>query len=662
MTGIVCYLERSGPGGAVSRIRLVGPELDRTWTSPDSGSGGGSAGASAGIGGADALVSPVHSLRAAAAWVAEELGRIRELAAICIDPAGGVCGWLSTPSASPEIVVAALQQAQTSNLVPGVAEAPAGSGFGLLGDGPLGPGSDRSIEALAPIDAAPTSTLRSRFQKNAPKPGAGGKRRLAVLSIPDVAARVFIDELDKLKVEVQSVMSLWHAAAASWDPGRPAKAPRGSTGGGSQNGHAAPDDVIDSVSAPTTAVLLIEPSGRVLWTWSIAGDLIAAGSMRARVHPRGLMPSTTGEDGKPLPAGPLPGDSQVGTLTGETGVSARRLGESTVIEPAPTPMIQYGDPEIGRLVMDWLSWSAQLGVSPERMICLGPETTAGRDAPLTASLSESLARCWPGATADVAVYDDPIGATLNRLRGLHNLGLPQLGPVTAPDAAALAAPDPRAGLVALSRRPGRATRSVYRWGTLATLVAAVSIFFLAKRLERDSLDAAEQLDEIRAARVELLKTVEPLLPGVSTATGAYDLIQNKLVLAREERNKLKREHPMLPELVRLLRNMEEFDKLQIQQIEISNLRGYMTVTLPVDDPEDRDIPAKFYQKLQADPILEMRWGSGDFEGPKITVPPKDGVPQPDRRKHYFPGTWVEKAAPVAPAAVSPGTPLPGGKS
>ncbi|MBC7771268.1 MAG: hypothetical protein H7210_02115 [Pyrinomonadaceae bacterium] len=658
MTGIVCYLERSGTGGAISRIRLVGPELDRTWTAPSSDAGSGNG---AGMNGAGSLVSPVHSLRAAAEWVAEELGRIRELAAICIDPAGGVCGWLSTPSASPEIVIAALQQAQNSNMIPGVAEAPAGSGFSLLGDGPLGPGSDRSIEALAPAEAGPASPLISRLNRKGPKPGASGKRRLAVLSIPDAAARVFIDELDRLKIEVHSVMSLWHAAAAAWDPGRPAKAPRANRD--SQHSDQSDAGVVVASSSPPTAVLLIEPSGRIVWTWSIGGDLVAAGSMRARVHARGLPLATTGTDGAPLPAGPLPGDPQsIPTLGNEDSLGsspARRIGESAIVEPAPLPVVQYGDPEIGRLIMDWLSWSAQLGISPERIICLGSETTAGRDASLAATLSESLGRAWPGATADVAVYDDPIGATLNRLRGLANLGAPQIGAGNlAPSAIATA--DPRAGLVSLSQRPGRATRSIYRWGTLATLVAAVSIFFIARRLESASHDAAAQLEEIKAARTDLLKTIEPLLPGISTAPGAYDLIQNKFVLAREERGKLKREHPMLPELVRLLRNMEGFDKLEIQQIELSSLRGYMTVTLPYT-PEYRDIPAQFYEKLLASPMLEMSWGSGDFDGPLIQSPPKDGEPQPDRRKHFFPGTWIEKTAPVPGPAPST-TIAPGGKS
>lgn len=665
LTGIVCYLERSGPGGAISRVRLVGPELDRTWTAPSSESGSGS-GAATGMNGAASLVSPVHSLRAAAAWVAEELGRVRELAAICVDPAGGVCGWLSTPSTSPEIVIAALQQAQNSNMIPGVAEAPAGSGFSLLGDGPLGPGSDRSIEALAPIDAKPASPLLARFSRNGQKSATVGKRRLAILSIPDAAARVFIDELDKLKIEVHSVMSLWHAAAASWDPGRPANSSR--RGKSDENGADQPNSAeVVASSSPPTAVLLIEPSGRVVWTWSIGGDLVAAGSMRARVHPRGLPPVTTGASGAPLPAGPLPGDPQsVAPLDLEGAPpAARRIGESTIIEPPPLPVIQYGEPEIGRLVMDWLSWSAQLGISPERIICLGPETTPGRDASLAATLSESLARAWPGATADVAVYDDPVGATLNRLRGLDNLGITQFRPGHLAPSQAVTTADPRAGLVSLSRRPGRATRSIYRWGTLATLVASACIFFLARRLESTTHDAAEQLDEIKAARTELLKTVEtvdPLLKGISTRTGAYDEMQHKLRIARDERTKLTRERPILPELLRLLRNMDGLDvDVQIQQIEIGTARAYMTVTLPYTQVDRYKIP-DFYKKLQSDPELEMHWRSGDFEGDLIPSPDKNGVPMPSRRKHWFEGLWLDKSAPIAPGPAPSGVIAPGGKS
>src|SRR5690606_3388892 len=139
------------------------------------------------------------------------------------------------------------------------------------------------------------------------------------------------------------VLSLWHAMAAAWDA-RPTLSD-------------SPDVV--TTTSPPMAVLLVDPGGRVLWAWSQAGHLLAAGTIR------------------------LPQDRH-------------ELGSG---------MVRIGRAEIGRLPTDWLSGSIQLGAVPARIVCITPGAGSdGDDDDLTpARIGEALGAAWPGATIDLAV-------------------------------------------------------------------------------------------------------------------------------------------------------------------------------------------------------------------------------------------------------------------
>jgi hypothetical protein len=231
-------------------------------------------------------------------------------------------------------------------------------------------------------------------------------QKLAFLSVPDVSARLFVDALDDKGVFVDRAISLWHAMAMAWDPAGPAAA------GGARGG-----EVVAS-SAPATAVVLVDPAGRLVWAWSRSGELLAAGSIRL--------------------------------------VQERTEAAGAVV---------VGAPEIGRLATDWLGWSLQLGVAPARVVCVGPRTS--EEGGLSQQdLGMTLGRLWPGATVDLAVHEDPIGATLHRL-------------ATMEEDPAIPTGDGRTALIDLSRRPGRAHRAVFRWASLAVLAGAAALLGVA---------------------------------------------------------------------------------------------------------------------------------------------------------------------------------------
>ncbi len=614
--------------------------------------------------------SVLQTLRSAAAWIADELGKARELTAVCVDVTGGVCGWLSAPNASPAIVLAALQQ-QSTSAGSGAMGEPTGptATFGMLGDAPLGPGSDRSIEALAPFDASARSGLYKLTKQATGETATARKQRLAVLSVPDAAVRILLDELDRLRIDVEAVLSLWHATAAAWDPGRAGR--ESADAGVSSNGQAS---VADS-APPVTATVLVEPTGRLVWSWSVAGDLLAAGSMRLRVQQRthsGTDQSGTGGDQRvpkmadPAAIGPLPsfdtgvvisesvgeGAATPGT-DGATGTrAARRIRQADPVTPTGAideSVVGCSAEQVGRLVMDWLAWSAQLGVTPDRVVCIGVETVTMTATGEQSSLAASISRAWPGATMDAVTHHDPIGATLTRLRTLHGLGVAQRGVQVTGGETVKALNNPQAGMVSLARRAGRVDKMLYRWAALGIALGAAAVFFFAHRLDRATRGASDKLAQMKIERIELLKSVEEIVPGISTrGSTALDELQGKLVQAKDEREKLRREPAILPEVLRVMTALnsdpdperpELFTKLHVQQFELSSLiPGSLTMMVPYNDRVDRDIPVDLWKELVKLPGV-MNWSSGDWQGPQVG----------DRRKYIFEGRWPER-----PLAGTPG--------
>lgn len=237
------------------------------------------------------------------------------------------------------------------------------------------------------------------------------RSRLPILVVQDAAARLLQDDLDSLGVRVGTVTTLWHAIASAWDPAGVKIEPRSP----SEREAVVADD------SPVHASVAIDPMGRLLWAWSHGGRLVAAGQVRLRVDPDG------------------------GVI-----VSA---------------------PDIARVGAAWMSWSVQFSAAPARVTCITPPLErAGLDA---RALGETLGRAWPGAAIDLAVDEDPIGATLRRLAvASTNAQEANAGPALSPD-------DPRASLLSLTRRPGRAHQRLYLWASMALVALALGVGALA---------------------------------------------------------------------------------------------------------------------------------------------------------------------------------------
>ncbi len=271
--------------------------------------------------------------------------------------------------------------------------------------------------------------------------GEGASPRIGVIATPDVPARLLLDELDALGVRVGGVMSVWQALAAAWD-----------SGDGASGGMRADRVVADE--RPLSAIIAVDPEGaRALWVWSDHGGPVAAGSIRLSRARGG-------------------GDEGLG-----------RIGE----EASST----LSERDVSRLGLEWLSWSAQLGRTPSRAVCVGPfarpdETVEGvLDA---GGAGRALSEVWPGASVDVIEEDDPIGRTLAMLAERGD----------AREAGELGG---------LSARPGRAHRSMYVWAAGALALAGIAAGALAYRYWSSAGELGGQMIGIAGNRIEILEQV-----------------------------------------------------------------------------------------------------------------------------------------------------------
>jgi hypothetical protein len=375
VSGWICSIQRSDRGDRLVSVRLLGVGCDELWVAP-------------------AEATPVGAAQDAAVWLRERLGKGGSLRMLCADVDGAACSWLTVPDADPRVVLAAMRHSEDDGWdAPGESPDP-------LGAWQAAATGEADAQALAPTRTAPAITLL-------PQRGSKGAlpQRLSVIAMRDAVVKVCLDALDDQRVGVGLVTSIWHALATAWDAGGPAG--RDATHASGDGGHD-----IAAMDSPATAVVLLDPLGRLVWSWSQSGNLLAAGSIR-------------------LYASELGG--------GATSLHVSRQ-------------------DVARLATDWLSWTAQLGMAPRRVLCLTPETDPGELDP--AGLARALSEAMPDASVDLATMPDPVGATLARLVDLPPSVLPRPS-------------EPRSSLVALSHRRGRAHKALYRWSSLALIAMAV---------------------------------------------------------------------------------------------------------------------------------------------------------------------------------------------
>lgn len=559
MSAPVCYLQRSDRGDRLVGVRLVGHRLDERWVAPES---------------AQAADMPALAAR----WIAKALAdrSERSLAVVCVDPDGSLCSWLVPPSTDRRVVESLVQRSGGQTLLGSESMASGhsedtGSTATLAPEIDL-PGSG-SVQVLAgpPKQAGRTTSSKSsaRAEHRASDP-----HRLTVLAMRDASVRLVLDELDTLGVRVGACDTIWQALAAAWDPAGVAS--------GSAS-HASPDDeAIVGSSELATAIVLIDPAGRLVWAWSHSGVPSACGSIRLAVHHHA-------EDASPI-------------------VTAS---------------------DIGRLTSDWLAWSAQLGDPPSRIVCLVPTSLAdaatsepgGADQPLDSpALGRQLGAQWADATVSLAVLDDPIGETLERLSPLR------VEAVSPPD-------DPSRALVALSNRPGRAHRSMFVWLALAMGLVGVVLVLGAWRLlgHAKSTDALSHEASTKAQSIYRAHISQPMPTSRAVLAMRQMLVDQQR--ARSAPSDLERAMPVLDELGNLLWTISAYGPqgLELVEITLDRLSVRLTVKVPTTQMYE-----DFNNSLEASASHVTSWSSrltpiGSGEQTVLQV--------------AFTGTWDEVQSP-----------------
>lgn len=485
-------MSRRDRGGRLTALRLVGAHSDDRWTAPSSRD-----------------MDARTEARQGAEWAKRQLSessKSRSISTLCLDVDGGVCSWITAPAPDGELIRATIERSGMS-----------GGGDGLEGVSELGPAGrfpDLAGEtAYEPLGEGGSHGAGLALAR--PKPGIDARRRLAVLAVPDVPARLLLDELDRLGVRVGRVMSLWHAAAQAWDPAGPGS-------GRSAPGRAG---VIAEQSPACAVVLLDAAGGRLVWCWSSRGALLAGGSIRLR--------------------------------TVRSGEEAER---GAVV----------CDADLGRLAAEWLSWSVQLGQAPGRIVCVGAVDSEADGGLNAGALGSSLSSRWPGATVDLVDEPDAVGLTLRRVVAAEDLGA-RVAPEAAPQ---------RSSLVGLSRRAGRAHRSMHVWAALALAIAAVGVGSVAWHFWSSARSLRSEVAAIKAERRKTFESIDQRL--VVSAAPKLELE----TMVREARSALstpsgfETPHPVLEELeaITLVIGARE---IQLGSIELNNLS--VSVSVRVND-------------------------------------------------------------------------------
>ncbi len=466
MSGPSVYLERDASGQRLLGLRLIGAQGEEHYRVPDE-------------------ISGAQGVQFAAQWLRSRLDAQEgsSIGLLCLDARGSVCSWVDVPSGEDAVVRAAVRQ-KPAGAWGDWSSVPALEGAGTVES--LLPTSGSSLQPVGAAQSNGQAGLAVR--RSAP----AQSRRSAVVGVSDLPVRLLLDELDAMRIGVGRVVTFWQAMALAWDP---------------SSERVDSDDPLVSSARVDTAVVLIEPEGRVQWTWSSQGELVAAGSAM------------------------LEGDA---------------LGENA----------EGRSFAAGRLAVDWLAWTAQLGRSPRRVICLIDEGTGTSHG--AGSFGESVTDIWPGAAVDLLRVDDPVLSTFLRLgertpggklrRDLSKAG--QIG--------------------ALASRPGRTHRSMYRWLAGAVAIGAVALFIAGYKIRVSSGEAETQASVVRNESNALILSklgdrADPVYPMLS--------LQSMLDAERQavsSRASLTEVHSVL----------QAIDDVQFAMV--SGMRGVQLVRLVVD--------------------------------------------------------------------------------
>jgi hypothetical protein len=450
---------------------------------------------------------------ACASWLAKSLQGPRStdtLELLLLDDEGSTCTWLTTSTASDDVVGALGRAGQVVETTDESAR-PAATPVEFFAPTPL----ESSVQALAgeqdfgarASDEQAASAMSGAGESKDTRAGAGGRlaslvaslsrgrkqgggrkgstgqgasksgsskqgaaqgtpRRVAVLATHDALARVMLDELDAQGVRVGGAATLWHAMCLAWDPRttRALSAPIIAQQSDVlvQAGKAQPHEVV--------GIVTVLSEGRLVWAWSRQGELVAGSSQVLRMR--------TARDEEPIAI---------------DGVQQRQ---------SPAALVMLTSDDLARLLTDWLSWSAQLSVAPSQIVLVLPEQLAtGPGALHGAEAAELLSQRWGVAHTDATQLPDPLGASLERC-------------------AKVLASTPRPSeakrtqvLAALSQRPGRESRRLHAWAAAGIALLGVALGAFGAR----QLAAARKAEQATLAwRSSWQGKVKEVFPPAST--------------------------------------------------------------------------------------------------------------------------------------------------
>ncbi len=663
MSHAVVYLHRAARGAAITGVTFITSRGRASWSAPQ------------GVAGA----TPARSIEAAASWTIDQLTQAAgdpELT-LCLDLDGARCSWISAPSTDEHIVLTHLRNARAGQADNDETQHHDRASW----LGAMEPGEDASAQPLAPQVARPARQgrfIRSRSANDtpaqaAPKPADAPERtRMALAAIPDLAARLFLDQLDSRGITPRDVLSLWHAMPLAWttEPGETASraAPIAST---------APIAVVQA-PAHCQATVLIDPSTRrLIWAWSRGNLILATGSMllrtaddpasAAQAASTSLSPQATADASSRADTRP-PGLLPARDFSDVTDLP--RAGDEPVRSAEPSTL-EVSRPDLGRLVNEWLAWSAQLGISPTRIVVAAPRVMALNLGDFDAlggapRLAGAIDQAWGGASgaglcnALGVDEDDPVAATLRRAVQTLNDTLPS-GPAAAKrqEAGAIIA-DPRASMLDLSRRPGRISRTVYQWWAISLVAASICLAAIGWWLFRAADDATAQGQRAASDRAEILAGLAPIVRVPETEPDPRGFLDRWLVGKRKDRELLVPQPPILEEFVRVMRTLQQVTadggiaELRTLQLASSGLAN--TITLAVSDA---DLGPRFEQAINRAPARGSRitWTGSTANVPPMQPPPNaaadpDYKPRNLTRGYRLSGNW-SRVTDAAAAGTTP---------
>jgi hypothetical protein len=362
--------------------------------------------------------------------------------------------------------------------------------------------------------------------------------------------------------------------AHTWDPGAP------------RTGTPMMGAAVDAGDAPVSAVILVDPdTSRLLWTWSRGGRLLVAGSMRLRKAHAETTALTEG------------GDNAAAPMT-----------------------VVYSQDDAARLTVEWLSWAAQVGQAPSRVVCIVPEQ--GQAGPF----GRAVGQAWNGATVDVVVRPDPVGDTLARAAGII-----ENTPKPTDD-------DPQLALVELSSRPGRSHRRLFMWWSAAVMAAAAALGFLGWQLQRHAEESREAAATWTQQQNEAIAQV---MPGAKAGVGPDQSVYNQLKNEVSKREKALAAPGRNDVAVPILQELETIslvvgnNNFELSELELDGRR--VQVTIMTNSTGEAEAVVEAFKRVSGSNVVDWTQSLSNRN-----------VGETVRVRGQYTGRWSPQVKPEAP--------------